>query len=269
MKKRFSASKLLTLLICTFLFVSIMTCSNSKKQVNEKNWIHLFNGKDLKDWKIKFSGHELNDNYKNTFQVANGVLRVCYDQYEQFDNKFGHIFYNQKFSHYVLHVEYRFIGDQVAEGPGWAFRNNGIMLHCQSPESMMTDQNFPVSLEAQLLGGNDSENRTTGNLCTPGTHVVMDGKLLKDHCITSISETYHGDQWVTIEIEVHGSEKIMHRIDNKTVIEYEKPQLDPEDPYARILIDEGFPLMLSEGYIALQAESHPTEFRTVKLLELK
>src|SRR6476659_9663001 len=145
--------------------------------------VQLFNGKDLKDWKIKIKDHNLNDNFGNTFRVENGVLKVSYDQYpESFKNQFGHIFYKQKFSAYLLVVEYRFTGEQIKDGPDWAYRNSGVMLHCQSPESMFTEQDFPISLELQLLGGNGKEQRSTGNLCTPGTNVVLNGKLFTTHC---------------------------------------------------------------------------------------
>jgi hypothetical protein len=230
-------------------------------------WIQLFNGKDLEGWKVKIAGHELGDNYGDTFRVENGVLKVAYDQYEQFDGKFGHIFYHQPFSNYVLRVEYRFVGEQVPGGPGWAFRNNGIMLHCQSPESIGKDQDFPVSVEVQLLGGSGSGERPTGNVCTPGTHVVMDGKLVTRHCNPSRSKTYHGDQWVTIEVEVR-PHAIKHVVEGETVLEYRDPQLDETDADARKLI-QGGDKMLRGGYIALQAESHPTEFRKVELRKLE
>ena len=250
-----------------FLFATFISCSNNKDDSDK--WISLFNGKDLTEWKIKFAGHELNDNYKNTFQVSDGVLKVSYDEYDSFDAKFGHIFYDKKFSHYIIRVEYRFIGEQVAGGPGWAFRNNGIMLHCQSPESMTKNQDFPVSIEAQLLGGNGVDERSTGNVCTPGTHIVMDGKLITNHCTNSNSKTYHGDQWVTMEVEVHGNSKTIHCVNGEVVFEYEKPQLDENDADAQKLISQGNSLMLSEGYISLQAESHPIEFRKIELLQLE
>jgi hypothetical protein len=244
-------------------------CTESKDSSAHNHWISLFNGKDLTGWKIKISGHDLNDNYKNTFRVMNGILKVSYDNYYNFDDKFGHIFYEKEFSHYIIRVEYRFIGEQVAGGPGWAFRNNGIMLHCQSPESMTKEQNFPVSIEAQLLGGNGVDERSTGNVCTPGTHIVMDGKLITDHCINSNSRTYHGNQWVTMEVEVHGNSKIKHFVNGEIVLEYEKPQLDKNDVNAQRLIDQGKDIMLNQGYISLQAESHPIEFRKVEILQLE
>ena len=261
-------SKPLAALLALFLIVSITQCQKAQDIAVNDKWISLFNGKDLTGWKIKFAGHDLNDNFGNTFRVEDGILKVSYDQYDMFGDKFGHIFYDEKFSHYKIRVEYRFVGDQIEGGAGWALRNNGIMFHCQSPESMAKDQNFPVSIEAQLLGGNGVDERSTGNVCTPGTHIVMNGELVTDHCISSHSQTYHGDQWVTIELEVHGNDTIRHIVNGEIVFEYEKPQLDENDPDAKKLIANGNK-MLSEGYIALQAESHPTEFRKVEILLLE
>ncbi len=231
-------------------------------------WIALFNGEDLDDWIIKFRGEEVGVNYKDTFRVEDGILKVAYDQYETFEGNFGHIFYKTPFSHYWLRVEYRFVGEQVTGGPGWAFRNNGIMIHSQAPESMRLQQEFPVSVEVQLLGGDGAADRPTANMCSPGTHVVIDGELYRRHCYESSSDTYHGDQWVTVEVEVRGNEIIRHVIDGEVVLEYTDPQLSEVDGDARLLLEAGADPMLSEGYIALQAESHPTEFREVALLPL-
>jgi hypothetical protein len=231
-------------------------------------WIQLFNGKNLEGWTPKITGYDLNDNFGNTFRVEDGLLKVSFDQYQKFDGKFGHIFYKQAFSNYVVRVEYRFVGEQTPGGPGWAFRNSGIMLHCQAPESMEKNQDFPVSIEVQLLGGSGSGKRTTANLCSPGTHVVMDGKLITQHCINSTSKTYHGDQWVTVEVEVHGNKLIKHIVEGETVLSYSQPQLDETDANARKLL-KGGDKMLHGGYISLQAESHPVQFRKVELRPLK
>lgn len=231
-------------------------------------WISLFNGKDLDGWTVKIKGYDLGDNFGNTFRVEKGVLKVSYDQYSKFDGKFGHIFYKQPFSHYRLRVEYRFVGDQCPGGPPWAFRNSGAMIHSQPPETMRKDQDFPVSIEVQYLGGNGKDPRPTANVCSPGTHIVMKGKLIKQHCTNSSSPTFHGDQWVTVEAEVHGNGTIKHIVNGQTVLEYEKPQLDQSDPDARKLIKDGN-TMLSGGFISLQSESHPIEFRKVELLPLE
>lgn len=256
-----------TMVVSLTLAMTMINCGSGEKEQKLDGWVSLFNGKDLNDWKIKIAGHELNDNYKNTFRVDNGVLKISYDEYDQFDKEFGHIFYKDKFSHYLLRVEYRFVGDQVPGGPGWAYRNNGLMLHSQSPESMSKDQEFPVSIEVQLLGGNGTDERSTGNVCTPGTHIMMGGELITEHCINSSSKTYHGDQWVTVEVEVLGSTVIKHMVNGEIVFEYNNPQYDKEDPDAKKLIKDGN-LVLDEGYIALQAETHPTEFRKIEILNL-
>ncbi len=234
-------------------------------------WQPLFNGKDLDGWLPKFKGHELGVNYLDTFRVENGVLCVRYDKYKQFDSTFGHLFYvKQKFSHYRLRVEYRFVGEQCPGGPSWAVRNSGVMFHCQDPKTMRRDQDFPVSIEAQLLGGLGKGNRPTNNVCTPGTNIVLNGKLFTPHCYNSRSKTYHGDVWVTAEIEVRGSGTVRHYVEGELVLEYEKPQLDPKDKEAAplIAVRKG-ELLLEEGYIALQAESHPVEFRKVEVQILK
>ncbi|QDV15940.1 hypothetical protein Pan153_05590 [Gimesia panareensis] len=252
--------------LCLSLCLPLALSAEDTKAAEK--WIPLFNGKNLDGWTVKIRGYEPGDNFGNTFRVEDGLMTVNYDQYDEFDEKFGHIFYKDSFSHYIIRVEYRFIGEQAKKGPGWAFRNSGIMVHGQSPESMSLDQRFPVSIEVQLLGGRATGKRTTANLCTPGTHVVMDGKLFKPHCIDSSSKTYRGDQWVTVEVEVKGNQIIKHIIDGETVLSYTKPQLDPSDADAQKLIQAGAPLMLEKGTISLQSESHPVQFRKVELRKL-
>ena len=232
-------------------------------------WIQLFNGKDLTGWTPKITGYDAGVNYGNTFRVEDGILKVCYDKdkYPTFGGRFGHLFYKKEFSSYRLRVEYRFVGEQVAGGAGWAYRNSGIMIFGQTPESMRKDQKFPVSIEVQLLGGRGKGKRPTANLCTPGTNVVMDGKLVTRHCTNSTAKTYNGDQWVTVEVEVRGN-KVRHIVEGKTVLSYSDPQLDERDPDARRLMKAGKKKMLTGGTISLQSESHPVEFRKVEIMLL-
>lgn len=232
-------------------------------------WIQLFNGKNLDGWVVKIRGYDAGDNFGDTFRVEDGVLKVGYEKYDKFDARFGHIFYKQPFSHYRLRAEYRFVGKQAKGGPGWAIRNSGLMLHGESPETMAKDQEFPASIEVQLRGGGETGERPTANLCTPGTHVVMDGKLLKRHCTDSRSKTYRGDGWVTVEIEVRGSEVIRHIVEGETVLEYTQPQLDEGDEHARELAKKQGGVILESGTISLQSESHPVEFRKVALMRLE
>lgn len=253
---------------CAAPLASASFLAHAQDLPGTQGWIPLFNGKNLDGWKPKIKGHDAGDNFGNTFRVEDGVLKVVYDHYPRFDNRFGHLFSEHKYSNYRLRIEYRFVGDQCPGGPGWAKKNSGVMIHSQSPDSMGKDQDFPVSIEVQFLGGNGKDNRPTGNVCTPGTNIVMHEKLITQHCNDSRSRTYHGDEWVTVEVEVHGNGLIKHFVDGEPVLEYEKAQLDENDPDGRRLIKNG-EKMLHDGYIALQSESHPIEFRKVEILPLK
>jgi hypothetical protein len=251
-----------------FIFI-LLGCQSSHQQDTSGEWIQLFNGRDIDDWRVKISGYPLGDNFANTFRVEDGKLKVVYDGYTDFQEKFGHLFYREKYGYYLLGIENRFVGEQVPGGPGWAIRNSGAMLHSQDPETMQKDQDFPICIEVQFLGGNGEDERTTANLCTPGTNVVMDGKLFTDHCLSSKSKTYHGDQWVRVEVLVLGDSLMEHFIDGQSVIRYEKPQIGAGnvinfDPAVK---QDG--KLLTDGYIALQSESHPVEFRKVELLDLE
>ena len=252
-----------------FFLIAISFGAGAQKKEVTPQWVQLFNGKDLKDWKIKIAGYPLGENYANTFRVIDQKLTVNYDSYDNFSERFGHIFYKQAYSYYLLALEYRFTGEQAKGGPGWAFRNSGAMLHCQSPESMGLKQDFPISIEAQLLGGNGKDERHTMNLCTPGTNVVYNGKLFTNHCIDSKSKTYHGDQWVSVTVLVLGDSIIKHMVQGDTVLVYEKPQIGDGnvsnyDPKEKV---DG--KLLKKGYISLQSESHPIEFRKVALFDLE
>lgn len=251
--------------ILSLLLLTAVSCSSTKTQ--KENWIQLFNGKDLTGWDIKIKGSPLNENYKNTFRVEDGVMVVRYNEYEKFNAEYGHIFYKEPFSHYKLRIEYRFVGEQVPGGQGWAFRNSGVMLHSQSAASMLLDQDFPVSIEAQFLGGDGVSERTTGNVCTPGTHIVMNDQLVTQHCTNSTSKTYHGDVWVHAEFVVLGDSVIHHIIEGDTVLTYSKPQVGGTNKPADYPVPDG--TLLKEGYICLQAESHPVEFRKVEVLKLR
>ena len=253
--------------LITALTCLVMLSTASASEPEEGKWVSIFNGKDLTGWTPKIRYSKLGENYRDTFRVEDGLLKVRYDQYDDFGKRFGHLFYRNEYSHYRIRVEYRFVGEQCKGGEGWAVRNSGIMVHGQKPESMPVDQDFPVSIEVQLLAGNGKAPRTTSNLCTPGTNVVMGGQLKQQHCISSKSETYHLDKWVTAEVEVRGNEVIRHILDGEVVLEYTDPQLDERDEKARRLIKDG-KLALSGGTISLQSESHPCDFRKVEIMVL-
>ncbi|WP_018630692.1 3-keto-disaccharide hydrolase [Niabella aurantiaca] len=249
------------------LFSVVAFCSNAQEKFPRK-WVQLFNGKDLSGWTPKITGYAYGDNFGNTFRVVDKKITVNYDHYKTFDDRFGHLFYKTPFSYYLLAVEYRFVGKQNTGAPGWAYKNSGVMIHCQPPATMGKDQDFPISIEVQLLGGDSTGERTTCNLCTPGTNVEMNGKLVTQHCINSTSKTFRNETWVRAEILVLGDSVIKHIANGDTVLVYQKPQVGGGsvthfDPAAK---KDG--QLLNSGYISLQSEGHPVEFRKVEIIDL-
>lgn len=248
----------------------------------QEEWIDLFNGVDLSGWDIKIAGHEVNDNYQETVLVQDSMIRISYDQYDTFDEKYGHIYYQKPFSHYKIRFDYRFVGEQTPGGAVWNVRNSGLMFHSQSAASNEPGQHFPVSIELQLLGGLGEGERTTANVCTPGTAVVMGDTINYQHCINSSSQTYHGDQWVSAEAIVLGGEQMIFLIEGDTVLQFDQPQLTKGfinaqggDNWLAFGFDQDMEYwqqrageILTEGYIALQAESHPIDFKKIQLLNL-
>lgn len=269
-------SKVLSLFL---IFTAFGSTLFAQKKSDKEEWQSLFNGKDLTGWDIKIAGHKVNDNYKHTFLVEDNMIRVNYKEYDKFTTEYGHMYYNKPFSHYKIRLQYRFTGTQVPGGASWNVRNSGIMLHSQSAASLGLDQDFPVSLEMQYLGGLDAGERATGNLCTPGTIVDIKGKTTLQHCINSTSKTYNGDQWVTAEAVVLGDSIVYHLIEGDTVLVFTKPQIGGGYVSKSHTFKDGKVgneedwmkkqnTPLKSGYIALQAESHPIDFRNIELLNL-
>jgi hypothetical protein len=239
-------------------------------QPDKQEWIQLFNGKDIKDWIVKIHHHDVNVNFGNTFRVEDGMVRVKYDKYGDFNDQFAHLYYKKPFSYYHLVVEYRFVGELQRGAPDYTLRNSGVMFHAQDPRTMPKEQDWPISVEMQFLGGlSDGKPRPTGNMCSPGTIVRYEGKLDERHCINSTSRTYDGDQWVKAELIVLGDSLVTHIIDGDTVLQYTDPQMEAgvvhgHDPK---LLQDG--KLLTEGFIALQSEGQPVDFRKVEILSLK
>lgn len=266
-KISFTPSWLITVLSLAILALS--GCS-SIQPGNKAGWTNLFNGRDIKDWNVKINHHELGDNFANTFRVEDGMIKIRYDQYGAFNDQFGHLYYKKPFSHYRLLVEYRITGEWKADAPSYTISNSGIMFHSQDPKTMLKDQDWPISIEFQLLAGlEDGKPRPTGNMCSPGTDVIYQGKIDSRHCIESTSKTYKKEEWVTAELIVLGDSLITHLINGDTVLQYAKPQIgggvvNNFNPAVKL---DG--KLLKEGFIALQSEGQPVDFRKVAIMELK
>ena len=233
-----------------------------------REWHSLFNGKDLSGWTIKIAKHPLGENYRDTFRVEDGMIKVAYDKYGKFDEQFGHLYSNQAYSHYILRLDYKITGTAVADSPPWAKLNSGVMIHSQSPLTLELNQLWPASMEFQFLAAGSSAGKQTGNVCTPGTNLELKGKLVTDHIIESTAKMPALDEWVTVEVEVRGNDEVIHRVNGVEVLRYQHPQLDPREDSAQKLMAAGAPLQLSYGHIALQAESQPTWFRNIRIQQL-
>ncbi|UYQ94670.1 DUF1080 domain-containing protein [Chitinophaga horti] len=249
------------------LFSACRTARPAK--TTQAEWKSLFNGKDIEDWFVKIHHHEVGVNFGQTFRVEDSVIQVRYDQYGDFNDQFGHLYYKIPYSYYHLSMEYRFVGELHRGAPGYTLRNSGVMYHSQDPRTMPKEQDWPISIEMQFLGGlGDGKERTTGNMCSPGTHIVYEGKLDTRHCINSTSKTYDGDQWVKAELIVLGDSLITHIINGDTVMRYSKPQIggDVANRFDPRIKEDG--KILKSGFIALQSEGQPVDFRRVKLRDL-
>lgn len=240
--------------------------------VAKERWRPIFNGKNLDGWTPKVNHRPAGENWRNTFVVKDGALRVSYDEYGgKFTDEFAHLIYNTPLSSYRLRLEYRFLGGSAPGVPAWAVRNSGVMIHGQAPEAMAIDQPYPVSVEAQLLGGAPGETRPTGNVCTPGTTVSFNGEPMKAHCRNSTSPTFQDGTWVRFEIEVHGGRLVRQFVNGALVMEYGDLHLDPSEykRFANVDPGDAKPDKLEGGYISLQGESSPVEFRKIELMALK
>jgi hypothetical protein len=227
----------------------------------------IFNGKDLTGWTPKIAKHPYGENFANTFQVKDKKIVVSYAGYNgKFDEQYGHLFYKTPLKHFIFRVDYRFVGTQCPGGAGWAYKNSGIMYLGQSPQSMTLGQLFPVSAEFQFLGADAGQTRGTANVCSPGTHILKDGKTIKQHVTEVNGPSIEGEAWVTAELEVNGKE-IIHRINGKEVYRFEHLVFDPKDADAKHILPTNS-LEITAGTISLQSESHPCEFRNIMLKQL-
>ena len=245
------------LIILTFF---VLTTSGKKAE-----WKTLFNGKDLKGWEMKIAGYPLGKNFGNTFRVQKGILQVRYDKYDSFRNRFGGLYYKEKFTNYRLKVEYRFIGELTPGAPVWGFRDGGVQYHSQSPATMTIDQPFPVCLEYNLHGGNGKDDRPVGEICANGIYVTINGKRTTSYCTpATVKKTFHGDQWVTLEIDVQG-DKIKHFVNGEEILQFDNPRYNPEHGLGKSYIVDGKD-KVTEGYISLQSNSHPMDFRKIEIM---
>lgn len=244
----------------------VLGACQSHRNTAERGWVSLFNGRDLTGWLVKINGYPLGENHGNTFRVEDGLLQVRYDQYAGFDNKFGSLYYDREFTNYRLRLEYRFVGETAPGGPSWGYKDSGVQYHCQAPSTVGLNQPFPVCLEYNLHGGNGTEGRPTGQLCTPGTYVQITGQRNAAFCTPpTVQRTFHGEEWVTLEIDVRDGQ-IKHFVNGEEILRFEDPRYDAAHELGKTMIEGGEDRVRS-GFISLQSNSHPVDFRRIEIKE--
>ena len=248
------------------VLIAVVTCTHPR---DKEAWTPLFNGQNLDNWIVKIHHHEVGENFGNTFRAEDGMIKVRYDQYGDFNDQFGHLYYKKPFSHFHLRLEYRFTGELHRGAPSYTLLNSGVMFHSQDPKSMPKEQNWPISVEMQFLAGlDDGKPRPTGNMCSPGTDIFFEGRMFPGHCLNSTSKTYDKNAWVKAELIVLGDSLITHIIEGDTVLQYSKPTMGGGvvHGYDTALWHPGF--SLRSGYIALQSEGQPIDFRNIEIRDL-
>jgi hypothetical protein len=260
--KSFKNGNSLLMVLLLFPIFSISTYGQgATKKYGE--WHSIFNGKNLNGWIPKVTGYKVGENPLSGFRVEDGILKVDYSDFGAFNGRFGHLFYKEKLSSFMLHLEYRFVGELLPDAPSYCIRNSGVMVCSQSPQSMDITENWPVSIEVQLLGCTDTLKQTTGNICTPGTTISYNGVPTDEHYIGANSDYYYNGEWVSLDIIVYSGKEIINIINGDTVLVTSEPKV------GGFLLPGSYPVpegtLLKDGYIALQAEGQPVDFRNIKL----
>jgi len=256
------------------ILIALMACKEKKeitptsvKEESKANWQSIFNGQDLQGWTMKINKYPLGENFGNTFRVEDGILSIRYDEYgPEFDERVGALFYDKELSNYRLKVEYRFLGETAPGAPEWGYRDSGVQIHTQPPNTVKLEQRFPICLEYNLHGGNGTDDRPLGAICGIGMFVEVDGEKNSSFCTPAkVSRTFHGDQWITAEIDVKDGQTT-HFVNGEKIMSYSNPTYDTENEFAKVFVENG-DASVKSGYISLQSNSHPIDFRKIELLE--
>ena len=226
-----------------------------QRKADPKDWIQLFNGKNLDGWTPKITGYPTGENFANTFRVENGLMKVSYDGYDEFRNRFGHIFYKDKFSNYRLRVEYRFVGEQVAGGPGWAIRNSGVMFRVD-PAANVTYESGPEMQVLDEAGHADAKSRLTAAGAAYGLYPAPQGVARG------------AESWNSARLVVNGAH-VEHWLNGVKIVEYELWSDDCERRVQNSKFAQwpGYG-RAKRGHIALQDHGDRVSFRNIRIREL-
>ncbi len=275
---------------------------------NDSNWIQMLRKGDTKlsDWTPKIQGHAAGENPYNSFsygETSDGQPRLIVTDTVSNTSSYGygHLFYKTAYSDYIVRAKYHFpTKESFAGGAGsWTIQNNGLMLHCQSAASMDKGQDYPKSIENQLIGywsyGDGSPpNTTTSNLCLVNTSVNYHGQWYSDgtghHCTQSKFHSLAYDSsttpakganstnatWPGKDIWEYAMDRV---IDSTSMTFYMRSR--PDTAWDSVLgvtqirlgltntsSGPGSTTALGSGYISIQMEGTSTEFASIEVLNL-
>jgi hypothetical protein len=265
------AGPLLCAIIAAFACGCAATVATTEHQQPARKWQPLFDGRTLNGWTPKVVGYPAGEDPLQTFRVKDGVIYVSYDKYGgKMDGRWAHLFYKEPFKAFHLSLDYRFVGEEMLPLRPTPV-NSGVMFDSQSPESMALGQGYPIAVEGQLLGAYPAgPPRFNGSFCTMGTKIFGQDKDL-GHCVASSVAPASMGTWVHYELEVTADGHASESIDGKSTVSVDRVELDPSFtrfPIKNLIEAANGRLQLNGGYIALQSEGHPIEFRNIRIMPL-
>lgn len=222
-------------------------------------WVKIFNGQDLTGWSPLIHKSAYKQDPYNTFRAdpVNHVIKVTYEDYPNgFEDRCGLLYYDKLLTNYRVRVTYRFLEPQAPGPVSWGKNNTGLMIFGIDPAKVTGDPEFPPLIEIQLLGANSTGGNTTPNMCVPGGMTMKKSTAECGNNHTGVAPP-PAAEWVTVEAEVHvkGDTKVF-QYPNKTtpVITMSGPVYQGKD--------------VVNGYLSLQSESQPLEYKDIELMEL-
>ena len=215
--------KVLTLSIAFILISLIAGCQGISGSGQAK--IMLFNGKDLSGLKVFPEGADAQD----TWFVNDGLLCST-------GKPNGYIRTEKEYSNYHLHVEWRW-PENAAQGRS---RNSGVFVYANGPDNI-----WPQLIECQLMADSAGDF-----VLMNGMGMTVDGQDMKDP----------NRRFVMIQKKQPSSEKPAGQWNSYDIYcEGDMIKCLVND----VLQNEGTAVMPSSGYICLQSEGSPIEFRNI------
>lgn len=187
----------------------------------------LFNGKDLSNWNFVVDKNSVPA--EQVYSVKDGVIQIA-------GQPFGYMYTKEKYSHYKLHVEWRWSN-------GGENANSGIFLLIADPKNP-----FPNGIECQLQAGN------------AGDFVLLGGSDLAEF------QAKPGESRPAFPVVKKHTDS-----SEKPAGEWNEANIFVKDGVITVYVNGVYQNTgtnkVKEGYIGLQSEGKEVQFRNVTLTE--